>query len=135
MDEKELYYDLSKFEADAITTRSNFLLVFQSMLFAAAAVADISDSRTVLIPIWLIILLGFSSSSVWLYLNILTNQRFKIAIEKLKEKDARMKELLERCHEGNFFLKHGKVSTLMTYPLPILTGTAWLILLCKYFFL
>lgn len=130
MDDKELYYDLSKFEANMIATRSNFLLVFQSMLFAAVS---ISNGNTSFIPTWLIISLGLLSSVVWLYLNILTNQIFKNSIKKLKEKDDRMNELLARSRDGNFLLKHGKVSTLMTYPLPILTGIAWLYLLCKYF--
>ena len=130
MDDKELYYDLAKFEANMIATRSNFLLVFQSMLFAA--VTNISNPAATFIPLWLMLSLGFLTSVVWLYLNVLTNQIFKAAMNKVKKEDERMEALLKESRQGNFLLEKGKVSSLMTYPFPVLTGTVWVILLCKY---
>ncbi len=129
MDDKDFYYDLSKFEAQMIATRCNFLLLFQSMLFAA--VTKLADKATY-IPQWLILSLGLLSSVVWLYINISTNVIFRAAIEHLTDKDDRLQETLNNSSE-DFLHKIQRISWLMVYPFPVLTGIAWAILLYKYF--
>jgi len=129
MDDKEFYYDLSKFEVNMIATRSNFLLVFQSMLFAA--IASIAD-KTTYIPQWLLLGLGLLSSVVWLYLNLLTNTVSKAAFAKLNNLDDRINDVMEN-RKKNFLLSFGSVSWLMVYPFPLLTGIVWTVLLWCYF--
>ena len=51
MEDKELYYDLSKFAANMMADRNNFMLVFQSILFAT--VVTVSNNGD--IPIYQLI--------------------------------------------------------------------------------
>lgn len=105
MDDKDFYYDASKFEVEMIASRSNFLLVFQSMLFTA--VTSIADKNT-FIPIWLILALGFITSVVWAYLNWLTYVVNEHVFDKLIKIDTRMKEIMT-ARESHSLLKKGSV--------------------------
>ena len=128
MDDKEFYYDLAKFEVNMMATRSNFLMVFQSMLFAATASLI---NKATYIPQWLLICLGLISSILWLYLNMLTNTVSKAAFEEANAIDNRLDKIM-KSREKVTLLKIGSNSWIMTYPFPILTTFAWLIFLHNY---
>jgi hypothetical protein len=129
MDDKNLYYDLAKFETEMIATRSNFLLVFQSMLFGA--VASLADKKT-FIPIWLLIVLGFLTSVVWLYMNWLTSVVGEAALDRLKGADSRIDDIFIQ-QKTNIFYRRGSISWMMTWLFPLLSGIVWLIILVSYF--
>ena len=125
MDDKEFYYDITKFETEMIASRGNFLLVFQSMLFGA--VAALADKET-FIPLWLLIGLGLATSIAWLYLNWLTNVIGEGALKKLRGIDNRVDSVL-RVRDNNVLLRHGSVSWMMAFLFPIMTGIVWAVLL------
>jgi hypothetical protein len=129
MDDKSLYYDLAKFEAEMLATRSNFLLVFQSMLFGA--VASLADKKT-FVPIWLLIVLGFSTSIVWLYLNWLTSVVSEAALSRLANVDSRIDDIFIQKKRKNIFYRRGSISWMMTWLFPLLTGSVWLMILISY---
>ena len=94
MKEPELYYDLAKFEIEMLTTRSNFLLVFQSLLFTA--VSGLGKNNLASIPQLLLIILGFLSSCVWLYINLLTVVQATEAIDRFKSFSEPFKEVNQK---------------------------------------
>jgi len=126
MEDSELYYDLAKFEVEMLSTRSNFLLVFQSLLFAA--VATLADKLTD-IPQWPLILLGLFSSIVWFYINLLTVVQAEEAIKRLKSLDKRVEEVLAIRREKFPVIGSGSIAWIFSVTFPFLTGLVWFILL------
>lgn len=125
MKDYELYYDLAKFEVEMLSTRSNFLLVFQSLLFAA--VAGLANKPTY-IPQWPLIFLGFLSSVVWLYINLLTVVQAEEAITRLKSLDKRVEEVLESRKDKFPVIGKGSISWIFSITFPSLTGLVWIFL-------
>lgn len=129
MKDDEFYYDIYKFEISMIATRSNFLLVFQSMLFAA--IATLSDKNT-WIPIGVILLFGLISSIIWLYLNCLTYVVTKKIYSKLTITEKRIPPLIA-VRQKYILLKNGSVTFLMAVILPTSTIAVWgTLLIYKY---
>jgi hypothetical protein len=127
MNDKDFYYDLAKFEVEMIASRSNFLLVFQSMLFSA--VASIADKQT-FIPMWLLLTFGLLTSITWFYLNWLTYVVNERVFDKLVEMDERLKEIM-KSRDSHWLLRKGSVSFIMSFVFPFLTGIVWIILLWR----
>ncbi len=128
-DDRNLFYDLAKFEVEMITSRGNFLLIFHSMLFSTAA--SVADKET-FIPISLIITLGLISSIIWLYLNYLTYVVAEEAFSQLIKIDERVAKIFQ-VRKNHRLLRWGSVSIIMSFIFPILIGIIWTILLWKNF--
>ncbi|MDR5170838.1 hypothetical protein IHQ56_03305 [Methylobacillus flagellatus] len=128
MNDKEFFYDIAKFEVQAIYQRNNFLLVFQSMLFAATALIA---QQSVFFSIWVPMGLGLVLSIIWLYLNWLTQVIEVGAMNKLLDIDPRMVELL-KARESNFLLSKGSVSFIVAFVFPVVMLLCWLIIIFFY---
>lgn len=128
MNDKEFFYDIAKFEVQAIYQRNNFLLVFQSMLFAATALIA---QQSVFFSIWVPMGLGLVLSIIWLYLNWLTQVIEVGAMNKLLDIDPRMVELL-KARERNFLLSKGSVSFIVAFVFPVVMLVCWLIIIFFY---
>lgn len=128
MNDQDFYYDLAKFEVEITASRSNFLLVFQSMLLGT--VASIADRQT-FIPLWVLLLFGLIISIVWFYLNALTYVVSEVAFNSLTGMDDRVRKIVH-SRERNWLLKKGSTSFIMSFIFPILTEFVWAILLCYY---
>lgn len=130
MNDKEFFYDIVKFEVQTIAQRNSFLLIFQSMLFAATAVVATAENQ-VFIPIWVLMILGFVLSLIWVYLNWLTHVIEVRAMEKLEEIDERVRFLLE-ARKTNWLLSKGSVSAIVTFLIPSVMVVCWAVLMGYY---
>lgn len=130
MNDKEFFYDIVKFEVQSIAQRNSFLLIFQSMLFAATAVVATAENQ-VFIPIWVLMALGFVLSLIWVYLNWLTHVIEVRAMEKLEEIDERVRFLLE-ARKTNWLLSKGSVSVIVTFLIPSVMVVCWAALMGYY---
>ncbi len=119
--DQDFYLELSKFHATMLSTRGSLMLVFQSMLLAA--VAALESKIPGLHTVWWFQLLGLATCSIWLYMNVLTALAEGHIWAKLLECDPRVKALSD-MRRGL-----GSITWLMAYPLPILLGAAWAMLL------
>ncbi len=128
MDDKEFFYDFAKFEVQAIAQRNNFLMVFQSMLFAATALIA---GRDIFFPVWVPMAVGFTLSVIWVYLNWLTYVIETAAMKKLEEADERVR-LLFKARKANFLLSKGSVSIIVTFVIPSIMIICWAILIWYY---
>src|SRR5690554_2275947 len=90
--DQQFYFDLSKFEVQAIAQRNQILLVFQSILFTALS---LSAGKDIFYPAWLVILLGLTITLLWLYLNALTYVVENESMRRLLALDERLKSVLE----------------------------------------
>lgn len=126
MEEPELYYDLAKFEIEMLTTRSNFLLVFQSLLIAAVAVLGKNSTN---IPQRPLIYLGVLSSFFWFYINLLTVVQAAEAIKRFKDLNKPFKEVLNSRREKLGIIGHGSISWIFAIAFPFLTFVMWIWLL------
>lgn len=124
MDDKSFYYDIAKFEVQAIAQRNSVLLVFQSMLFAATALVS---GKQGFIPDWFPIVPGAILSVVWLYLNYLTYVIEDAAMKKLINRDSRIVELLA-VRNQNWLLRQGSVSKMMAFMIPSIMLASWVAL-------
>lgn len=130
MNDKEFFYDIVKFEVQTIAQRNSFLLIFESMLFAATAVVATAENQ-VFIPIWVLMILGFVLSLIWVYLNWLTHVIEVRAMEKLEEIDERVRFLLE-ARKTNWLLSKGSVSAIVTFLIPSVMVVCWAVLMGYY---
>ncbi len=96
-------------------------MVFQSMLLAAVATLHLKSTSTLT---WLMYL-GLATCIVWLHMNILTWLAEKHIWIRLVECDPRIKAL------SDIRTGLGSISWLMAYPLPILLGVTWVVLLIQ----
>lgn len=128
--DQQLYYDLTKFEVQAIAQRNQILLVFQSILFTALS---LSAGKDIFYPAWVVIVLGMAISLLWLYLNALTYVVENESMRRLLELDNRIKSVLE-IREKYCLLRKGSVSFIMSFAFPTLMALAWLVLLLFYLF-
>lgn len=126
--DQQFYYDLTKFEVQAIAQRNQILLVFQSILFTALS---LSADKDIFYPAWVVILLGLAISLLWLYLNALTFVVENEAMRKLLSIDDRVNEVLQ-IRKHYCLLRKGSVSFIMSFAFPILMLLAWSVLLLFY---
>lgn len=126
--DQQFYYDLTKFEVQAIAQRNQILLVFQSILFTALS---LSADKDIFYPAWVVIALGLAISLLWLYLNALTYVVENEAMRKLLSIDNRVKSIMQ-IREQSCLLRKGSVSFIMSFAFPILMLLAWLGLLLFY---
>lgn len=134
MKDNELYYDLAKFETEMVATRSNFLLVFQSMLFAATAALAVSEKETYF-PSSLLIVLGLISSGVWLVLNWATVVVAREALKELSESedsDIRINSLFDSIKRKKPVYRLVSTDWIMVWVFPTITGVTWAVLLLNY---
>lgn len=124
-----MIYDLAKFETQMSTSRSNFLLFFQSMLFGA--VASLAGRET-FIPIWLLMVLGVLTSILTGYLNWVTYLIEDYAMEKLKETDIRFERMFDEIAFKNKIYRSKMITNTMIYVFPGSTAIVWVIMLFLY---
>jgi hypothetical protein len=130
-DDAAFYYDLAKFEVQAIAQRNQILLVFQSMLFAALGVAI--GKEELFFPLWLLMALGITACLLWLYLNALTRSLECKAMEELEKVDPRVAIVLS-ARASSKLLSLGSVSKIVAFGFPSLVLLTWLVLLYFYGF-
>lgn len=130
LNDKNLYYDLAKFETEMLATRSNMLLVFQAMLFTAVAGLSVAGNN-ILFPPVLIIILGISTSIVWLILNWATHLVAEEALERLQN-DHELESIFQSIRDN--YPSYKKISTgwIMYLMFPSLTGVTWFLILLHY---
>lgn len=128
MDDREFYFDFLKVQTQVLAQRDQFLLVFQSMMFAGVGVLI---GKQPFFPIWVILLLGVVTCTVWLYLNAVayTNIR-RIGLE-LKEIDARF-VLVTNERKRHPFLARGDHTKTMNFFFPSAMLAFWIVLLGFY---
>jgi hypothetical protein len=119
--DQDFYLELSKFHATMLSTRGSLMLVFQSMLLTA--MAALHTKVPSIHTLWWFQLLGVATCCIWLYMNVLTALAEGHIWRKLMECDPRVKALSD-MRRGL-----GSITWLMTYPLPILLGGIWAMLL------
>jgi hypothetical protein len=129
-DDREFFYDLSKFEVQAIAQRNQIMLVFQSMLFAAMAVS--AGKQNLFFPLWVLMAIGLLTSLLWLYLNWLTYVVENKAMEELMKIDNRIGVALS-SRDKNKLLRIGSVSKIMSFGFPMLVLLSWLTLVFFYY--
>lgn len=127
--DQQFYYDLTKFEVQAIAQRNQILLVFQSILFTALS---LSAGKDIFYPAWVVIVLGLAISLLWLYLNALTYVVENEGMQRLLDVDKRVESVFE-VRKKYFLLRQGSVSLIMSFAFPTLMLLAWLTLLLFYF--
>lgn len=127
--DQQFYYDLTKFELQAIAQRNQILLVFQSILFTALS---LSAGKDIFYPAWVVIVLGLAISLLWLYLNALTYVVENESMQRLLDVDKRVESVFE-IRKKYFLLRKGSVSRIMSFAFPTLMLLAWLTLLLFYF--
>ena len=130
MKDKNLYYDLAKFETEMLASRSNMLLVFQSMLFAAVAGLAVAGNN-ILFPPFLIIILGFSTSIVWLILNWATYLVAEEALNRLKN-DPELESIFQSIRDNYPSYKNISTGWIMYVMFPSLTGATWFFIFLHY---
>ncbi|ODN67110.1 hypothetical protein [Methylophaga muralis] len=126
--DQQFYYDLTKFEVQAIAQRNQILLVFQSILFTALS---LSAGKDIFYPAWVVIVLGLAISLLWLYLNALTYVVENESMQRLIDVDKRVESVFE-VRKKYFLLRKGSVSLIMSFAFPTLMLLAWLTLLLFY---
>ena len=110
-----------------MATRSNFMLLFQSMLLTTTTL--LQNNPKPLVPISLFFILGLITCCVWLCLNCRTRAIDDAAFAKLRETDpTRVKTFMTKI-DDNWVLRRFSVTFLMTYPFPVLIGFTWAVLL------
>ena len=121
--DKDFYYKITALQATLLTSRGNFMLFFQSMLLTTVAILHGKIPRFEATSYLLV--LGFLTAVLWLYVNFLTRLLETRAWAKLLELDYRVKEL-DEARKGLL-----SIPLVMAYPLPFLLGALWVFLLFK----
>jgi hypothetical protein len=128
-EDQKFYFDISKFEVQAIAQRNQAMLVFQSMAFAALMISI--GKSDVFFPIYILMVVGLVSSFIWIYVNWLTYVVENKAMEELEKIDPRVTILLSSRNK-NILLRFGSVSKMMSFGFPILMICSWSLLLFFY---
>lgn len=128
-DDKQFYYDLTKFEVQAIAQRNQIFLAFQSIMFVAMSVSI--GKAELFFPLELLIFIGIMASIMWLYLNWLTQSVECKAMSLLEAIDPRVTEVLS-ARKRNWLLSIGSVSKIVSFGFPGLMLLSWCIMLAYY---
>jgi hypothetical protein len=126
--EREFYFDFLKIQVQLITSRNQFLLVFQSMLLASLGVLY---GRSAFFPIWLIIVIGLIVSLAWLYVNMVSHTNEKYLEDTLTAHDERFAAVVH-ARKNHPFLTAGDSSEVITFLFPSLMIMMWTIILAYY---
>jgi hypothetical protein len=133
-DDRDFYAAAARFTTTMIAARSNYMLIFQSMLFSAMAILEGKEKPVSYVKI--LAVLGLLTSIVWLYTNAVSRFSDEFLWKKLEENDARIKESLDARRKVLLY-RNASVSFLTAYPFPALMILAWSYLLwikiCAHF--
>ncbi len=129
-DDRLFYFDLAKFEVQAIAQRNQVMLVFQSILFVAMEASARQDK--LFFPPWVFMAIGLLTTFLWIYLNWLTYVIENKAMEELEKMDDRVQSVLS-ARNKNRLLRFGSVSKIVSFGFPLLLLVSWLAILFFYF--
>ncbi|HEY0924229.1 hypothetical protein [Rheinheimera pacifica] len=128
-DDRQFYYDLTKFEVQAIAQRNQIFLAFQSIMFVAMSVSV--GKSELFFPLELLIFIGIVASIMWFYLNWLTHSVECKAMAELEAIDHRVVLVLS-ARKKHWLLSIGSVSGIVSFGFPGLMLFSWCVVLGYY---
>lgn len=123
MDNQTLYYDIVKFETKMAATRSNFMLLFQSLLISLSVQLFLKESHT---AAFFLAFIGIILSLITMYLNWKTYIIANAAEDKLRVYDDRVQKLFDEVAEKSSLIDYrNAISTTIIYIIPLLILLTW----------